>query len=236
MNSYLNVAPRGRAQSGAFQNQAAEEPAQTDPDSHRQRDPTTRGISCEGTHSGPHLVLAMLLLDCGLRIGEALNLERDNVDLDNLVLRVLGKGSKERLVPISLEMRKHLFRSLRQTSGRYVFAVFSGVPCNGTTSTWTYSACAEPPVSPFFIPTAPPRLRRSRHEERARRVPAITHPRTFEHQHHTDLPACDWLRTSSGRCRVVTVATSGKVRRERLGARRGCVRVVVRIWRTRCAL
>jgi integrase/recombinase XerD len=71
-------------------------------------------------------VLAMLLLDCGLRIGEALTLERENVDLDNLVLRVLGKGSKERLVPISLELRKHLFRFLRQTSGRYVFAAFSG--------------------------------------------------------------------------------------------------------------
>jgi len=71
-------------------------------------------------------MLAMLLLDCGLRIGEALTLERGNVDLDNLVLRVLGKGSKERLVPISLELRKHLFRFLRQTSGRYVFAAFSG--------------------------------------------------------------------------------------------------------------
>jgi integrase/recombinase XerD len=71
-------------------------------------------------------VLAMLLLDCGLRIGEALTLERANVDLDNLVLRVWGKGSKERLVPISLELRKHLFRFLRQTSGRYVFAAFSG--------------------------------------------------------------------------------------------------------------
>jgi site-specific recombinase XerD len=71
-------------------------------------------------------VLAMLLLDCGLRIGEALSLERENVDLDNLVLRVLGKGSKERLVPISLELRKHLFRFLRQTSRRYVFAAFSG--------------------------------------------------------------------------------------------------------------
>jgi integrase/recombinase XerD len=73
-------------------------------------------------------VLAMMLLDCGLRIGEALTLERDNVDLDNLVLRVLGKGSKERLLPISLELRKHLFRFLRQTSGRYVFAAFSGAP------------------------------------------------------------------------------------------------------------
>jgi len=49
--------------------------------------------------------LAVLLLDCGLRINEALGLERANVDLDNLVLRVLGKGHKERLVPMSTELR-----------------------------------------------------------------------------------------------------------------------------------
>jgi integrase len=33
-------------------------------------------------------VLALVLLDCGLRISEALGLERDNVNLDSLVLRV----------------------------------------------------------------------------------------------------------------------------------------------------
>ena len=71
-------------------------------------------------------MLAMVLLDCGLRIGEALGLERENVDFDNLTLRVLGKGNKERLVPISLELRKHLFRFLRQIKGRYVFVAFSG--------------------------------------------------------------------------------------------------------------
>lgn len=68
------------------------------------------------------------LLDCGLRISEALSLERENVDLDNLVVRVLGKGSKERLVPISVVLRKHLFRFLRQTSGGYWFAAYSGTP------------------------------------------------------------------------------------------------------------
>jgi integrase/recombinase XerD len=73
-------------------------------------------------------MLAMVLLDCGLRLSEALTLERDNVDLDNLVLRVLGKGHKERLVPISPELRKHLFRFRNQAGGRYVFAAHSGTP------------------------------------------------------------------------------------------------------------
>jgi integrase/recombinase XerD len=74
--------------------------------------------------------LAVLLLDCGLRIGEALGLERAKVDLDGLALRVLGKGNKERFVPISPELRKHLFRLLNQRSsartGRWVFQNFEG--------------------------------------------------------------------------------------------------------------
>ena len=73
-------------------------------------------------------VLAMVLLDCGLRLSEALTLEHGSVDLDNLVLRVLGKGHKERLVPISPELRKHLFRFLNRAKGRYVFAAHSGMP------------------------------------------------------------------------------------------------------------
>jgi site-specific recombinase XerD len=71
--------------------------------------------------------LVVVLLDTGLRIDEALGLERVNVDLDNLVLRVLGKGRKERLVPISLECRKHLYRLVtKQPSARYVFATHRG--------------------------------------------------------------------------------------------------------------
>jgi site-specific recombinase XerD len=73
-------------------------------------------------------VLAMTLLDCGLRISEALTLQRAHVDLENLALRVRGKGDKERLVPISVELRKHLHRFLRQTTGRFVFAAYGGGP------------------------------------------------------------------------------------------------------------
>ena len=70
--------------------------------------------------------LLLTLIDTGIRIEEALSLERAKVDLDNLTLRVLGKGSKERLVPISLELRKHLFRMTSKTDGRFVFATSSG--------------------------------------------------------------------------------------------------------------
>jgi len=44
-------------------------------------------------------VLSALLLDTGLRIDEALGLTREDVDLDNLLVRVRGKGGKHRVVP-----------------------------------------------------------------------------------------------------------------------------------------
>jgi len=70
--------------------------------------------------------LAVLLLDTGLRIAEALTLERDEVDLDALALRVVGKGQKIRLVPISTEGRRVLFRWLSRWDGRYVFGTARG--------------------------------------------------------------------------------------------------------------
>ena len=48
---------------------------------------------------------ALLILDTGLRISETLHLRNSDTDCDNLILKVLGKGQKERLVPFSPELR-----------------------------------------------------------------------------------------------------------------------------------
>ena len=40
-----------------------------------------------------------LMYACGLRVSETVNLKIDNVDFDENILRVIGKGDKERLVP-----------------------------------------------------------------------------------------------------------------------------------------
>lgn len=45
--------------------------------------------------------LAELLYGSGLRISEALNLDVDDPDLSSRVVRVMGKGSKERIAPLS---------------------------------------------------------------------------------------------------------------------------------------
>jgi integrase/recombinase XerD len=44
--------------------------------------------------------LLELLYAAGLRISEALNLDREDLSLDGAFVRVIGKGSKERLVPV----------------------------------------------------------------------------------------------------------------------------------------
>jgi integrase/recombinase XerD len=57
--------------------------------------------------------LLMTLIDTGARIDiELLRLKREDVDLDNLLIKLDGKGGKERYVPISLELRKVLHKWL----------------------------------------------------------------------------------------------------------------------------
>jgi integrase/recombinase XerD len=54
--------------------------------------------------------LVALLIDSGARITEALTIRLDDVDLDNLTFRVIGKGDKERVIPMTIEMRVILSR------------------------------------------------------------------------------------------------------------------------------
>jgi len=56
----------------------------------------------------------MILLDTGLRIGELVNLKMDDVNVNEGLLKVMGKGQKERIVPIGSNaqraLQKYLFR------------------------------------------------------------------------------------------------------------------------------
>lgn len=60
------------------------------------------------------LALAELLYGSGLRISEALGLNVDDVQLASRVLRVMGKGSKERLSPLSDTSHQSLKRWLEE--------------------------------------------------------------------------------------------------------------------------
>jgi len=60
--------------------------------------------------------IVMVLLDCGLRASELLTLKDQNTNLEEGSLRVVGKGNKERIVPIgnrvtkALVQYRHIFR------------------------------------------------------------------------------------------------------------------------------
>jgi integrase/recombinase XerD len=54
--------------------------------------------------------LALTILDTGCRIEELLTATVSAFDFDNLLLTIYGKGRKERRVPMSVELRRVLFR------------------------------------------------------------------------------------------------------------------------------
>ena len=73
-----------------------------------------------------------LLYACGLRVSELVGLDTDRVDLPHLWVRVIGKGNKERRVPMGEEARERLHRYLEGpyrewTKGKPVEAVFVGL-------------------------------------------------------------------------------------------------------------
>jgi integrase/recombinase XerD len=51
-----------------------------------------------------------LLYACGLRVSELVGLDTDRVDLPQMTVRVIGKGNKERRVPMGEEARERLHR------------------------------------------------------------------------------------------------------------------------------
>ena len=54
----------------------------------------------------------MLLLDTGLRIGELVNLKIDDVNMSEGLVKVMGKGKKERIVPVGSNAQRALHRYL----------------------------------------------------------------------------------------------------------------------------
>jgi len=60
-------------------------------------------------------LLMLFLLDTGCRISEALSLHLRDVDFDNLLVTLDGKGRKQRVVPFSFELRRAMFRYCQES-------------------------------------------------------------------------------------------------------------------------
>ena len=52
--------------------------------------------------------IIMLMLDCGLRLGEVVNLKINDIDFVNRYLVITGKGSKQRIVPFGSALSEQL--------------------------------------------------------------------------------------------------------------------------------
>ena len=73
-------------------------------------------------------LLLALLYDCGLRVSELVGLRLDQIDDEAWIIRVLGKGGRERLVPFGEEARALILRqrdallaSSRRGAARHLF-------------------------------------------------------------------------------------------------------------------
>lgn len=100
--------------------------------------------------------LVGLLLDCGIRIAEALSLRVQDVDFDSLLITVTGKGQKTRVVPISVDGRRMIFRFFqrREAVGVPRDLVFGA---RETGAPWDYQNCLRdlkrrwPGVTPHML-------------------------------------------------------------------------------------
>ena len=65
-------------------------------------------IKLNDAYSYRNKAMLELLYATGLRISELINLQFSNIDLNDDLIRVMGKGSKERMVPINEVAHKYL--------------------------------------------------------------------------------------------------------------------------------
>jgi integrase/recombinase XerD len=81
--------------------------------------------------------LVELLYWAGLRVGEAVGLERGSVDLENRLVRCVGKGDKERIVPLGREavdaVRRYLARGRPYLDRRHRPELFLNAQGGGLT-------------------------------------------------------------------------------------------------------
>jgi integrase/recombinase XerD len=73
-----------------------------------------------------HAIIATLV-DAGLRFDELLSLRREDVNFDNRLFKIRGKGQKERMVPFSQELRRTLFKYLQTHEFQLLFPTSDGL-------------------------------------------------------------------------------------------------------------
>jgi site-specific recombinase XerD len=97
-----------------------------------------------------NLTVFMLLLDTGLRVEEVVSLKMEDVHMGEGFLKVMGKGKKERIVPIGNNAQKALQRYIFRYRMRpayagieNVFLSVHGAPLTGNSMKLTFTRLAQ---------------------------------------------------------------------------------------------
>ena len=105
-----------------------------------------------------------MLYSCGLRVSELCDLSLNNLYLDDDIIRIMGKGSKERLLPIGVRAKQFLNQYLSHSRPGFqkdkgsssVFLSRNGNPLtramiNNILNKWVQTAGITKPVSPHTL-------------------------------------------------------------------------------------
>ena len=83
------------------------------------------------SYNARNQTILMLMLDTGLRMGEIINLKMDDIHMNEGLLKVMGKGKKERIVPMGSNaqraLQRYLFRYRPQPFSTIIDNVFLSV-------------------------------------------------------------------------------------------------------------
>ena len=71
--------------------------------------------------------LILILIDSGIRIDEALTLKREDVNFYDMLIKVKGKGNRERVIPFSLDLRKVLWKFSKTHPHDFMFCTQTGL-------------------------------------------------------------------------------------------------------------
>ena len=107
-----------------------------------------------GVHNPVHRTCLAVMYACGLRISEALTLEVTAIDRARRVLRIIGKGNKERLVPLPQPVLDELGRLwLTHRNRRWLFPNRAGdAPLNARVLARSFADAAAAAGIPAGIP------------------------------------------------------------------------------------
>ena len=103
---------------------------------------SSRSLEGEGPIPLRNRALGELVYSAGLRSKEAVGLDLADVDFEQEAVRVLGKGGKERVVPLGEEAAHWLARYLRDGRPQLVRGAENALFVSARGDAWTRARCA----------------------------------------------------------------------------------------------